>query len=215
MTPLVILGAGGHAQVVAEILALRGEYRVVGFLDAQRELWGSALGDSQVLGGDDLLPQLFAEGVRHAFVGVGSVGDTRIRRELYERVEAAGFSMARAIHPGAVVLPSATIGAGAAIMAAAVVNTGARLGRNVIVNTGAIIEHHCVVGDHAHVATSAALAGNVHIGEGAHVGIGAVIRQGARVGAGAIVGAGAVVIRDVPDRVTVFGVPARRLSPHS
>jgi len=44
---------------------------------------------------------------------------------------------------------------------------------------------------------------------GASIGSGAVILCGVTIGEGALVGAGAVVTRDVPDRQTVKGVPAR------
>jgi len=211
MVRVVGLGAGGHAKVVIEILQLLGGYEIVGLLDRREALWNTQVLGIRVLGGDGLLGQLYDQGVRHAFVGLGTVGDTEPRRRLYEEVRGRGWQLVRAIHPRAVVSPSAQIGHGATIMAGAVVNALARLGDNVIVNTGAIIEHDCVVGDHAHVATGARLAGAVVVDDGVHVGLGAAVRQGVRIGRNAVVGAGAVVIDDVPEGVTVAGVPARVL----
>jgi len=211
MIRVVGLGAGGHAKVVIEILRLTGDYKLVGLLDPKQELWGTEVLGVPVLGDDDLLAELYDRGVGHAFIGLGTVGDTRPRRRLYEKANRHGFQIVRAIHPQAVIAPSVEIGHGPTIMACAVINAAARLGDNVIINTGAIIEHDCVIGDHVHIATGARLASNVYVGEGTHIGIGASIRQCVHIGRNAIVGAGAVVVDDVPDNVVVVGVPARIL----
>ena len=211
MIRVVGLGAGGHAKVVIEILRLMGGYELVGLLDPKRELWGTGILGIRVLGDDDLLPKLYNQGVRHAFIGLGTTGDTRARRRLYEKAHRQGFQIVQAIHPQAVIGPSVEIGHGPTIMAGAVINAAVRLGDNVIVNTGAIIEHDCVIGDHVHIATGARLASTVYVGEGAHIGLSASIRQCIHIGRNAIVGAGAVVVDDVPDSVVVVGVPARIL----
>jgi UDP-perosamine 4-acetyltransferase len=208
---IIGLGAGGHVKAVVEILRSCGGHEIVGLLDPNRQLWGTGIAGASVLGDDQLMPELYAQGIRGAFIGVGGVGDTAPRRRLYEEACRQGFEVVSAIHPQAVVSPSVRIGKGATIMAGAVINAEARLGDNVIVNTGAIIEHDCMVESHAHIATGARLAGGVHVGEGAHVGLGASVRQGVRIGRNAVVGMGAVVLEDVPDEVVVAGVPARVL----
>jgi UDP-perosamine 4-acetyltransferase len=209
MIPVVGFGAGGHAKVVIEILRLRGEYKIVGLLDARRDLRGTTVLGVEVLGDDSLMAELKQRGIEQAFIGVGTVGDAQPRRQLYEKVVSSGFAIVPAIHAAAVVSSSAQIGVGPTIMAGAIVNADAVIGDNVIVNTGAIVEHDCVIGDHTHIATGARLAGGVHVGPGSHIGIGAVVRQEIRIGEGAIVGAGAVVVSDVPAGTTVMGVPAR------
>lgn len=205
------LGAGGHAKVVIEILELMAGYELVGLLDANQQLWGTDILGVPVLGDDDLLPKLYNRGVGHAFIGLGTVGDTRPRRELYEKARRQGFQIVSAIHPQAIISPSAEIGHGPTVMAGAVINAAARLGDNVIVNTGAIVEHDCVVGNNVHIATGARLASTVYVGDGAHIGLGASVRQCIRIGRNAIVGAGSVVVDEVPDNVIVVGVPARML----
>jgi UDP-perosamine 4-acetyltransferase len=194
---------------VIEILRSLQGYHIVGLLDAQPELKGKSVLGVEVLGDDSMMAELKQRGVSHAFIGVGTVGDARARRELYEKVLGAGFEIVAAIHAAAVVTSSAQIGDGPTIMAGAIVNADAVIGKNVIVNTGAIVEHDCVIGDHTHVATGARLAGGVQVGPGAHIGIGAVVRQEITIGEGAIVGAGAVVVKNVPAGRTVMGVPAK------
>jgi len=210
MTPIVVLGAGGHARAVIEILRAGG-FDVTAVLDPRSELWGTKVLGAPVLGGDERLEQLRADGCRHAFIGVGSVGEASVRRRLFDEIRGLGFETPTAVHAQAIVSPSADLGAGAAVMAAATVGTLARVGENSIVNTGAIVEHDCVVESHAHVASGACLGGGVQVGEGAHVGLGASVREGISIGAGALVAAGAVVIRDVPPSTRVAGVPATEL----
>ena len=211
MTSIVGIGAGGHAKVMLEILRNEPGYRLVGLLDRNRELWGKEMAGVPVLGGDELLEKLFAEGIRHAFIGVGTTGNAVPRQKLYETATRIGFEFVSAVHPQAIVSPGAKIGKGVAIMAGAIINADAQLGQNVIVNTGSVIEHDCIIGDHVHIATGALLAGGVRIGNGSHVGVGASVRQCVKIGCNSIVGAGASVIRDVPDHVVVVGVPARIL----
>lgn len=208
---IIGLAAGGHAKVIIEILRLTEDPELTGLLDPKRELWNTQVLGVTVLGDDDLLPDLYSQGVRHAFIGLGSIRDTEPRKALYKKARRLGFQIVVAIHPNAVISSSAVIGDGATIMAGAVINAEARLGDNVIVNTGAIVEHDCIIGSHVHIATGARLASTVRVGDGAHIGAGATIRQSINIGANAVVGIGAVVVDDVSPAIVVAGVPARRM----
>lgn len=210
MRPLVVgLGAGGHAKVVIEILYCDERYQLVGLLDCKEGLWGEDVLGVPVLGGDGLLPSLKRDYFCYCFfVGLGGIGDTRPRRRLFELGMWHGMKPINAVHPRAIISPSAELGSGVTIMAGAVVNAQARLGGNVVVNTGAIVEHDCTIGDHVHIATGARLASTVEVGDGVHIGIGATVRQCIVIGEGAIVGAGAVVVKDVSPHTVVVGVPA-------
>lgn len=210
-TKIVGLGAGGHAKVIIEILLAQANLEISVLLDVDPRLWGSKQMGIPVIGSDDLLPGLFESGIRQAFIGVGSLGENDIRRNLYFKARQLGFKITPCMHPSAIVSPSAVLGEGPTIMAGAVISTAARIGANVIVNTGAIIEHDCLLEDHSHVAPGAQLGSAVTVGEGAHIGIGASVRQCIHIGRNAIVGAGAVVVRDVPENTVVVGVPARSL----
>ena len=209
MNKIVGVGAGGHAKVVLDIVRLMGVYQIIGLLDPN--CVGSTVGNVPVLGGDELLPHLRAEGVEFAFVGLGAVGNNMQRVRLFEKVQAAGFTIVNAIHPASVLASNVQLGQGIAIMAGSIINSDTQIGDNVIINTGAIVEHDCKIAAHAHISPGAVLCGGVRVGVGAHVGAGATVRQGVTIGDNALVGAGAVVIKDVAPWTVVVGVPAYML----
>ncbi len=201
----VVIGAGGHGQVVAEAAIGSGSYEVVGLLDADPALAGSLVLGIPVLGAPALLPDLPSRGISHALVGVGGVGDNSERLRVFQQILDSPLEAGVVIHPSATVSPSARLGPGTVVCASASVCAGAIVGANVIVNTGAVVDHHCSVGDHVHISPQAALAGGVRVAEMAHIGIGACLIQNVAVGAGA------VVIEDVDANAVVAGNPARRI----
>lgn len=208
MTRCIILGGGGHARVLVDLMRAAGLGDPEGILDADEARWGASLDGIPILGGDDLLPKVCEDGVSSFVVGLGSARDTGPRRRLFELALEHGVEPLSLRHPSAVCSGAATIGPGCQLLPGSIVNAGASLGSNVIVNSGAIVEHDCRVGDHVHVATGACLASGVAVGTGSHVGIGAVVRQRVTIGNDAVVGAGAVVVADVPPATIVVGVPA-------
>lgn len=206
MSKLVVWGASGHAKVVADIVRLRGDHEIVGFLDDEPTASGREFFGSRVLGGRDRLAALRTEGVSHLVLGFG---DGAARLQLAPLVRDLGYALATAIHPRAVVAASATVGAGSVIAAGAVVGPDTTIGENVIVNTLAGVDHDCVIGDGAHLAPGSRAGGWVSVAEGAWIGIGATLRDRVRVGRGSIVGAGSLVLHDLPQGVVAYGVPAR------
>lgn len=205
--PVIIIGAGGHAAVVADALLCSGG-EVLGFTDADRTLHGRLICGLPVLGDDGELGRHSAKDLR-LVNGLGGTRGERLRREVQDRLQSRGWTFDGVRHPSAVVSSYAQIGPGVHLMAACVVQAGARIAAGCIVNTGAIIEHDADIGDFTHVAPGAVVCGNARVGENSHIGAGAVVRQGLQLGPGNIVGAGAVVVTDHPEPGTLVGVPAR------
>jgi UDP-N-acetylbacillosamine N-acetyltransferase len=204
--PLVIWGASGHAMVVVDILRLQGIYAIVGFIDdVNPNRRGTEFCGATILGGKEQLGPLFERGVRSIVLGFG---DCRKRLELTGFLEAQGFSLPVVIHPKAVVAGDVVLGPGTVIAAGAVVNPGVRIGKSVIINTASSVDHECVIGDAAHICPGAHLAGQVIVDRAAQIGIGASVIERIHISAGAIIGAGAVVVRNIPDHVVAYGVPA-------
>ncbi|MDX6556014.1 MAG: hypothetical protein QOD86_2209 [Miltoncostaeaceae bacterium] len=211
-TPIVGVGAGGHAKCVVEAIRSVMRFRVAGLLDADPRRHRGALLGHPVLGGEELLSELLADGVAHAFVGVGGIDDPSTRRRVFGALDDLGFILPSIVHRDALVSPSAAVAGGAQVMRGAIVNAEATIGHDAIVNSGAIVGHDAEVLEHAHVASGARVLGGARIGREALVGAGAIVLEGRRVGDRARVGAGAVVHADVPAGATVVGVPARPLA---
>ncbi|MEO6376629.1 MAG: hexapeptide transferase, partial [Caulobacteraceae bacterium] len=132
LPPVVVVGAGGHAKVVIELIRAEGRYEVVALLDADttpRQVLGV-----EVVGDDDALPRLRVDGIANAFIALGG---NALRLKVGGRARAAGFELVNAISPMAVISPTARIGAGVAVMAGAVINAEARVEDFAIVNTNA------------------------------------------------------------------------------
>lgn len=210
MDKVVLIGAGGHFQVVLEAIKdKRRQDEIGGVVDVNSDMTGAIWqADGYEVGGidgyDDY-PSLKRQGFKWFMVCVGSVRPPYAREMLYDEATKGGlFPWTDAvIHPDASVLAGHRIGSGSFVGAKAVVQLGARVSENVIINTGAIVEHHCVIGKHTHIATGAILAGEVQVGETVHIGAGAVIRQGLSIGDKAMVPMGVVVTRDVPAGHTI------------
>jgi UDP-perosamine 4-acetyltransferase len=200
---VIILGAGGHAKVVIELL--RANRIHVGYCVANSASGPNCLG-VDILAGDAQLEGLYKRGYRQFFP---AVGDNMLRRRLSAHALELGFEMVNAIGPRAVVSPSCIVGRGVAIMEGVIINAATRIADLAIVNTGSTVDHDCDIGMAAHVAPNCALAGGVRVGEGAFVGAGSVIIPGVDVGDYSVIGAGSVVLRDVPGSVVAYGNPAR------
>ena len=201
---MIIIGYSGHAFVVYGILQSAGK-QVTGYCDvAEKEYNPFSLVYLGTETSEEALKKLQANDF---FI---AVGDNRIRSKIYHQLSKQNLVSVNAIHAAAVIDPSANIATHGVMIAAQVtINPLATIGMGAVCNTGCIIEHECMVGEFAHIGPGAVLCGNVKIGDGTFVGANAVIRQGISIGKNAIVGAGAVVVKDVPDNVTVVGVPAK------
>jgi len=200
---IVVVGAGGHAKVVVECLRLAG-WNVVGCTDSDPSPRFCA--GVPVIGNDDKLSKLFAEGVKHALC---AIGDNHIREKMGDELLALGFEVPAVCGPGAIISPSVRIGSGAMILPAAVVNAETALGDFAIVNTNSSIDHDCTVGRAAHIGPGSVLAGSVHVENRAFIATGCVVIPGRKVGPDTVVGAGSVVVDDLGGGVIAYGSPAR------
>lgn len=200
---VVIIGGGGHAKVVIESLRASG-HAVAAIVDADptpREVLGVP-----VVGDDLKLPALKEQGLSQLFV---AIGDNRLREKLGRKAQGLGFVLVNAIHPSAVISPSAKLGEGVAVMAGVAINADTDIGDLAIINTGAVVDHDGRLGVACHLGPACALAGGVTIGDRAFLGVGTRAIPGVTIGADTTVGAGGVVVRDLPEAVLAIGVPAK------
>lgn len=199
---VVIIGAGGHGKVIADIVQKSGD-RVLGFLDDNTALPEKIEGIPVLGCADDYIKYPDAEFII-------AIGNAAMRRQIAEQLN--GVRWHTAVHPCAVISSMGVkIGEGSVVMANAVINPGASIGRHCIVNTASVIEHDDVIADYVHISVGAKLGGTVSVGEQTWVGIGAVVSNNVSVYNRCIIGAGAVVVKDIKESGTYVGVPARKI----
>jgi sugar O-acyltransferase (sialic acid O-acetyltransferase NeuD family) len=198
----VIIGGGGHAACLIDALQGSG-YQLLGCTDQNFPVGHHVCAGIAVIGKDDCLEQLFAQGVTNAFIGVGGATSSETRRRVFDRAAAIGFRIPSIIHPRAVVSSNAHIGEGCHILAGATIGPRCTIGNNVIVNQGSILCHDSVVHDHAHLAPGSILAGNVSVGMMTVIGMGVTVMMKLRIGSNVLIHNGAHIKNDVADDLVV------------
>lgn len=203
--PVAIIGYSGHGLVAADIFLCAGR-KVLAYCDEEEKKHNpfslQYLGNEKNAGTITLLKRY------EYFI---SVGDNKIREKIYKQLSKQLGKSLNAIHPSAIISPSAKLADGIFVAANATINPFAQIGIGAICNTACSIDHECVVEDFVHIAPGAILCGNVKIGEKTFIGAGAVIRQGIIIGKNVMIGAGCVVIKNIPDNVTIVGNPQKEI----
>ena len=202
---VIIIGAGGHARVVHEILMHDNNMDVVAFVD-NKQTSGEKIMGTSVLGGHSVIPLLIKDGVQGAII---AIGDNVLRANRFVEMDDFGLVVINAVHPTAHIAYNARIGNGVVIATGATLATGVEIGDNVVINTGATIEHENIIKDHVHVAPGSILAGRVIVEEGSFIGAGSVVKEGITIGKNVTIGAGSVVLEDIVDNAVAVGAPAK------
>lgn len=195
---VVIIGAGGHAKVVLDILRASGQ-EIAGFYDDHPE---AKLEDLPLLG---KIKEISYSEHQHII----AIGNNNVRETIATQLSQMSCKIGSAIHPSAVIGSHVTIGDGTVVMANSVINHSAVIGDHCIINTAATVDHDCKISDFVHLSPGVHLAGNVSVRSNAHIGIGSSVIQSVKVGVGAVIGAGAAVIHDIPDHTVAVGCPAK------
>ena len=196
---VILVGCGGHARSVADVLLHNAPEAEVLFWDenvtpGELVLGYPALKDVEPLEGD---------------MYVLAIGDNGLRRERFlalppEQLMAVISDLS---HIGL----NAEIGCGCFVAHSASIGPEAQIGDNTIINTAAVVEHEVVVGAHCHVAPGTVVCGRTTIGDEVFLGVGSRVLDGIHVCDNVTVGAGGVVCGDIDAPGTYVGCPAKRL----
>ena len=192
--PVIMLGTGGHAKVLLEILRRNGT-KILGCVDPVRNA-GEQVASMPVLGGDEAILDYPPEEVE-LVNGVGALPGKSNRWAIADRWYSQGYSFASIVDPSAILATNVELAEGVQIMAGAVIQPYVTVGRDTILNTSVSVDHDCTIGNQCHIAPGVTLSGEVSLGNRVHVGPGTVVIQGLTIGEGSVIGAGSVVVRDV------------------
>lgn len=206
MKKLMIVGAGGHGRVIADLALSLGRYEQVCFLDDRFGSFDPDFPGVPLVGSVSDAARLSDE-----YEFIIAIGNNEIRARVTRQLTEQGAKPATLVHPAAVVGRQVTIGEGTVVMAGAVVQTGTVIGKGCIINTGATVDHDGRIGDFCHISVGAHLAGTVTVGAGTFVCAAACIINNTSVCENCVLGAGSVAVRDITKPGTYVGVPARMI----
>lgn len=198
---LVIIGAGGHGRVVADIARKSKVYKELIFLDDSEHINDKV----QVSGKVSDYAKYLADSDF-----VVAIGNNRIRANIQQKLENEGAFFATLVHPNATIGDGVELGHGTVVMAGAVINSCAQVGRGVIINTCSSVDHDCIIADYTHISVGAHIAGTVNVGKRVFLCAGVTVSNNVDICDDCTVGAGAVVVKNITDAGTYIGVPAKK-----
>ena len=192
--PVILIGSGGHAGVLAEILQIKTE-RILGIVDPNRRVGEKYFG-LKIIGNDSIIESHAPEDIV-LVNGIGSLPGVDTRWQISNKFRSLKYNFLSLVHPNASLSSNVKIGEGAQIMNGSVIQHGVVLGKDCILNTGVIVDHNCSIGNFSHIAPGCVLSGGVTIGEGTHIGTGSKIIQNISVGNNVIVAAGSIIHKNI------------------
>jgi len=205
---IIIFGAGGAGRELAFALSVNTNkneaWRIKGFVDDNKKLWGTRINNIPVLGGIDFLDDYSGN------LAITVFENPTKRRKLISKIRKnKKINFPTLICPTSTVSEHVVWGQGCIVNNLNVISTNTRFGDFVFVNSRSGIGHDTILGDYTIVCAGINIGGNVSIGSCCFVGSGATILPGAKIGDNVTIGAGAVVTKDLPSDVIGRGLPAK------
>ncbi|MDN3690588.1 acetyltransferase [Cyclobacterium jeungdonense] len=200
---MVIAGAGGHAMEVLDILISKNQAGEIVFFDEFRNQRYFE-GKYPILKTEKELKHHFLQDPRFIL----GTGNPKTRKKFYERFSDLGGNTIVLRGNGNLCSDTASIET-ADIMNLCFVGPKVQIGRGTLINCGALVHHEVSVGEFCEIAPRAVLLGKVKLGDFVMVGSNATILPNVKIGNHVFIGAGAVIHKDVPDNVTIAGVPGK------
>lgn len=207
---VLIVGSSGHSKVIIDIFEKEDKYKILGLLDAYRNIGEETLG-YKVVGKEENLPDLLSENPNcKLFI---AIGDNWIRQKVVNKIIdiIPNIDFASTIHPSAQIGKNVRIGKGVAIMAGAIINSNTIIEDFIIINTKASIDHDSKMSKFSSLAPNVTTGGNVSIGEFSAISIGATIKHGISIGEHTVIGAGALLLKNCGDNLIMYGFPAKEI----
>lgn len=199
--PIIIIGAGGHAQDVIDIACSAG-YAILGFLDDNLE-------GEFILGKVKDFKKVVSQYKNYDIRYTIGINNSVVRECLDEALTEMGAKPVTLIHQSAVIGHNVSVGEGCVLGAGTVLTSNVSLGRHVHLNTHASVNQGSFIGDYCTLSPGVKVCGDVKVGKCVQFGASSTVINLINIGNNVKLGAGAVVVNDIPDNVTAKGVPAR------
>lgn len=206
---IILIGTGGHAGVVLDILNEIDQYEIIGVTTKGLNK-GDYFKDILVLGDDSVLAEFKKKGIDKVALGIGGFKDNYLRKSIFLYLKELGFEVISVVHPKSIISRTVEIGEGACIFPGVIINSNVRIGNNVIIATGSSIDHETIIEDHVLISAGVTIGACSLIKQEALIALGAKIVSGISIGAETLIAAGAVVVQDIANNEKVYGIPAKK-----
>jgi len=210
---IIIIGAGGvgreTAMLIEDINRIKDEWRLLGYVDDNQDIFGKFINGYKVIGNIDWLNT-----VENDIYVVCTVSNPIIKHHIINKLMNSHIKFANLIHPTAVISKHVDLGQDLIIQAYCVITTNVAIGNHVQLNPQCGIGHDSKIGDYSSLYWNVNISGNVKIGEGCTLGTKSTIIQGKEVGEWSIIGLGSNIIQDIPEYCTAVGNPAKPIKFH-
>ncbi|MGY8836795.1 MAG: acetyltransferase [Enterobacterales bacterium] len=201
--PLVMIGGGGHAATLLEILLLQGR-DIIAVVAPEITAGQELFKDIKHFKNDHAILNFSPEEVE-LINGIGAMPYSGLRTKIHIEFKSKFYEFATVIASSANVSAYATIAQGAQVLSNATICIGSKIGFGTIVNTSASIDHDCEIDAFCHIAPGVIMSGQVYVKKSVHIGTGAKIINGIQIGKNTIIGVGANISKTLPDSAIVYG----------
>lgn len=202
---VIIIGFGGHAKVILNILErdYGNFFDLIGYVDIEEKE-----SDLNYIGDDEKLKKLYEKGIcKELIIGIGKMQVESKREKLIEDFLKIGFKFPKIISKKSIINKNVKIGKGTQVLDNVLINCNSKIGKFCIINSSAVIEHDVLVGDYTHVAPGAVICGGSKIGKNCFIGANSTIVQSVKVCKNVLIGSGSLVQKDIKESGVYVGNP--------
>jgi len=189
MKKIIIIGDGGHANSVLDVLLSNKKFKFSGFV-------GKTKKNKKAKWEDKDIKKIFKK-VKYAVIGIGQIKSSSLRISIFKKLKKIGFKFPFLISPNSYVSKSAVIREGTVVMHGAIINAKTLIGKNCIINSKALIEHDVVIGDNCHISTNSTVNGNSRIGDNSFLGSSATVVNNIKISKSKFIKAGTLVKKNL------------------
>jgi sugar O-acyltransferase (sialic acid O-acetyltransferase NeuD family) len=193
MKEIVLVGAGGHCKSCIEIIEEEKKFKIIGIVDniKKRSVFGYP-----IIGKDKDFEKI-RKTTKYAFITVGQIKSSSLRRKVFEKLQKLNFKLPVIISPRAQVSKRAILKQGTIVHHDVCINSNVKIGKNCIINTKSIIEHDVNISDFCHISTRATVNGHVRIESDCFLGSCSVIKQNIKISKNKIIQANVFLKKDI------------------
>lgn len=210
---IILIGGGSHCTAVIDIIENLNQWNIAGIIDLAKN-YGNEVEGIKVIGSDKDLHRFYREGIKHAFITIGSINNLQLnkRKKIYLKAKKIGFKFPNIISNDiSYMSKKIVLGEGNFINSGVIINRNTQIGNNCIINSGVILEHNCMINDNIHLAPGVTVSGGVTISNNCHIGTGTTIIQNIKIGKNCLIGAGSTVVKNIKKNSKAMGVPAKTI----